>query len=128
VNAAATGVVVSAPREGWQGGYGLHVVLAHRAWDGTRVLQRLRASREGIVTVRPGEHRARGERVGRVGRAAVSTAPHLHFEVRIAADPEQRGKRRGSWIPIAYVSDRLPTQRADTTWARPYLEWASAMV
>jgi hypothetical protein len=124
VNAAATGVVVSAPREGWQGGYGLHVVLAHRAWDGTRVYSVYAHLAKGSLTVRPGDIVHAGERVGRVGTSGRVTAPHLHFEVRIAADPEQRWEKARIVDPIAYVSDRLPTQRADTTWARPYLEWA----
>jgi len=124
VRAAATGVVVSAPRDGWQGGYGRHVVLAHRAWDGTCTYSVYAHLAPGSLTVRPGDIVHAGERIGRVGTSGRVTAPHLHFEVRIMGDPELRWEKARIVDPIAYVAARLPTQRADTSWARPYLEWA----
>jgi murein DD-endopeptidase MepM/ murein hydrolase activator NlpD len=124
VRAAATGLVVSAPHDGWQGGYGGHVVLAHRTPDGTFVYSVYAHLAPKSVSVHPGQVVHAGQRIGRVGSSGRVTAPHLHFEVRIPDDPAMRWEKARIVDPIAFVTARLSTQRADTSWARPYLEWA----
>jgi murein DD-endopeptidase MepM/ murein hydrolase activator NlpD len=81
VAAAGSGCVVFA---GYDDGYGLLVVLAHRlgvtTWYG-------HLSR---ITVQRGECVAAGVHIGLVGATGRATGPHLHFEVRVrdaATDP-----------------------------------------
>jgi len=73
VMAAADGVVQSA---GWQGGYGLTVVLMHS--DGTRTVY----GHLSRARVRAGDRVAAGETIAFEGATGNSTGPHLHFEVR----------------------------------------------
>lgn len=78
VRAAGDGVVLFA---GEQRGYGNLVLLAHE---------------EDIVTVyahnsenlvRKGDRVSRGDQIARVGHTGNATGPHLHFEVRLGAQP-----------------------------------------
>jgi murein DD-endopeptidase MepM/ murein hydrolase activator NlpD len=71
--AAAKGQVTSA---GWQGGYGLTVILNH-----TTAQQTLYAHMSEIL-VQPGQVVEQGMVIGRVGSTGNSTGPHLHYEVR----------------------------------------------
>jgi murein DD-endopeptidase MepM/ murein hydrolase activator NlpD len=71
--AAARGQVTSA---GWQGGYGLTVILNH-----TTAQQTLYAHMSEIL-VQPGQVVEQGMVIGRVGSTGNSTGPHLHYEVR----------------------------------------------
>jgi murein DD-endopeptidase MepM/ murein hydrolase activator NlpD len=71
--AAAKGQVETA---GWQGGYGLTVILNH-----TSAQQTLYAHMSEIL-VQPGQIVEPGMVIGRVGSTGNSTGPHLHYEVR----------------------------------------------
>jgi murein DD-endopeptidase MepM/ murein hydrolase activator NlpD len=81
VYAAAPGRVVTA---GWEGGYGILVVLDHgdgySTWYGH--LSQLLVSVGQFVEI--------GQAIARSGNTGLSTGPHLHFEVRhdgVALDP-----------------------------------------
>jgi peptidoglycan hydrolase-like protein with peptidoglycan-binding domain len=82
VGAARQGRVVFA---GWSpGGRGRLVIVSHGY--GMRSFY----AHLNRVTVRAGQHVARGMRVGLVGSSGFSTGPHLHFELRrrgAAVDP-----------------------------------------
>jgi peptidoglycan hydrolase-like protein with peptidoglycan-binding domain len=79
--AAGTGVVSFA---GWVAGYGKLVVVQHSLGVSTLYAHLAR------IVVRPPEHVAAGDTLGRVGMTGHATGPHLHFEVRLrgaAVDP-----------------------------------------
>lgn len=81
VHAAASGRVVTA---GWEGGYGLLVVVDHEDGYATYYghLSQLLVSVGQFVEI--------GQVVARSGNTGLSTGPHLHFEVRcdgVAVDP-----------------------------------------
>ena len=78
VIATADGVVVTA---GWQRGYGRVVYVDHGNGISTRYGHLSR-----IDTV-VGQVIKRGEQLGLVGSSGRSTAPHLHYEVRINGEP-----------------------------------------
>jgi murein DD-endopeptidase MepM/ murein hydrolase activator NlpD len=81
VRAADGGTVISA---GWQGGYGLTVVIDHGGGITTLYAHLSRLDTRVGVVVRA------GEQIGAVGSTGRSTGPHLHFEVRergIPRDP-----------------------------------------
>jgi murein DD-endopeptidase MepM/ murein hydrolase activator NlpD len=78
VRATADGVVVRAERAG---GYGRLVVLEHGNGIQTYYAHLSR------INVIPGQEIRRGEAVGAVGSTGRVTAPHLHYEVRIAGNP-----------------------------------------
>jgi hypothetical protein len=62
---------------GWDGGYGMVVVIQHS--DGWTT----RYGHMSKILVKPGDVVARGKTmIGRVGSTGISTGPHLHFEVR----------------------------------------------
>jgi murein DD-endopeptidase MepM/ murein hydrolase activator NlpD len=84
VVAALSGRVVSS---GVAGGYGLAVELEHQ-----RPLRRTIYGHLSELYVKPGEWVRQGEVVGRVGSTGLSTGPHLHFELRRAAD--------GGWVAM----------------------------
>ncbi|HEY6022386.1 MAG TPA: LysM peptidoglycan-binding domain-containing M23 family metallopeptidase, partial [Candidatus Paceibacterota bacterium] len=80
--AAADGTVIIAKNNGaWNGGYGNYVVISHP--NGTQTLY----GHMSRVLVGPGESVSEGEVIGKVGSTGESTGPHLHFEVRGAANP-----------------------------------------
>lgn len=84
VSAAAGGVVVLAGTNVVGGrvvGYGTYVVIAHGGGLYTLYghLSRL--------DVAAGDHVAAGQVIGLSGSTGNSTGPHLHFEVRLGADP-----------------------------------------
>lgn len=71
--AAAKGQVTTA---GWQGGYGLTVILNHSS------AQQTLYGHMSEIFVQPGQVVEQGMVIGRVGSTGNSTGPHLHYEVR----------------------------------------------
>jgi hypothetical protein len=124
VCAAAHGVVVAVNDLPDGSGFGSHVVLAHRLREGGIAYSVYSHLRTGSPRVREGQCVWAGEPLGEVGRSGHATTDHLHFEVRLARDPALRWERAPAVDPIAYVKQRLPGDRADTSWAAPYLDWA----
>lgn len=74
VGATAEGVVVKA---GWHGEYGNLVEIQHRS--GYRTLY----GHLSKILVAEGQRVERGDKIGLVGSTGRSTAPHLHYEVRV---------------------------------------------
>ena len=82
VHAAADGAVIVARKNGgWNGGYGNYVVITHG--NGTQTLY----SHMRSVIVSSGQPVSSGQVIGYVGATGQATGPHLHFEVRGAANP-----------------------------------------
>jgi LysM repeat protein len=82
IHAAADGIVIVARANGgWNGGYGNYVVITHD--NGTQTLYGHMRS----VLVSPGQSISAGQTIGYEGSTGESTGPHLHFEVRGAANP-----------------------------------------
>ncbi len=81
VIASAGGTVIIARSSGWNGGYGLYVVISHS--NGTQTLYAHLSS----VNVSVGDTVSKGQVIGKVGNTGKSTGPHLHFEVRGARNP-----------------------------------------
>lgn len=73
VYAAASGEVFHAS---WRGGYGKCIILLHGGEMSTLY------GHLSSFTVRVGQRVQRGQVIGQVGSTGLSTAPHLHFEVR----------------------------------------------
>lgn len=123
VRAAASGLVVRVADYGEHGGFGTHVVIAHRLADGVLAYSVYAHLRVASVRVRAGQPVFAGQVLGRVGMTGRATAPHLHFEVRIASDPDERWEHAQVEDPLAFVEERLPTHRGDTTGVQAMLEW-----
>ena len=82
IYAAADGVVIIARNNGgWNGGFGNYVVITHS--NGVQTLY----SHMRSTVVGYGQNVSRGQLIGYVGSTGLSTGPHLHFEVRGAANP-----------------------------------------
>lgn len=81
VVASADGVVIISKGSGYNGGYGLYVVIRHS--NGTQTLYAHMSS----VNVSVGETVSQGQQIGAVGNTGRSTGPHIHFEVRGAKNP-----------------------------------------
>ncbi len=81
VLASAGGVVIVARNTGWNGGYGSYVVIQHG--NGTQTLY----AHASAVLVSTGDIVTMGQTIGLVGQTGKATGPHLHFEVRGAANP-----------------------------------------
>lgn len=130
VRAAAAGLVVRTADRGHHGGYGTHVVIAHRLPEGVLAYSVYSHLLRGSVRVREGEGVPAGHAIARVGATGRASTPHLHFEVRLARDPEERWEHARIEDPLAWVDERLPAHRADSTRAEAYLEWGecSALV
>lgn len=80
--AAASGVVIVARSNGaWNGAYGNYVVITHS--NDTQTLY----AHMSHATVSSGESVQKGEIIGYVGMTGMTTGPHVHFEVRGAANP-----------------------------------------
>jgi murein DD-endopeptidase MepM/ murein hydrolase activator NlpD len=93
VRAAAHGVAIVSSDGGWNGGYGGIVVLAHRLADDEMVFSIYAHLANGSVAVTEGACVRAGQPIGRVGRTGRASTSHLHFEVRIPADPRRRSDR-----------------------------------
>jgi hypothetical protein len=124
VRAAATGVVLRTADHGPYGGYGTHVVLAHRLPDGSLIYTVYAHMRLGSIRVRPGRLVQAGAALGRIGATGRAEGPHLHFEVRRPEHPEERWELAGVEDPLTWIEERLPSHRGDTTGVAAYLEWA----
>jgi hypothetical protein len=124
VRAAAAGLVIRVADRGDYGGYGTHVVVAHRLADGVLAYSVYAHLLRDSPRVRVGQTVITGQTLGRVGRTGRATTPHLHFEVRIAESPDERWEHASVEDPLAFVSERLPEHRADSLTTNAYLEWA----
>lgn len=123
VHAAAAGLVVRTADHGSHGGFGTHVVLAHRLADGVLAYSVYAHLQTASVRVRAGQAVQAGQPLGRVGMTGRATTPHLHFEVRIAQDASERWEHAQVEDPLAFVDERLPSHRGDSTGVERYLEW-----
>ena len=78
---AAGTVLVAKNNNGWNGGYGNYVVIAHD--NGTQTLY----AHMSKVLVVSGAEVTQGDTIGQVGMTGEATGNHLHFEVRGAKNP-----------------------------------------
>lgn len=81
VISAAAGEVLISRSSGWNGGYGIYVVVKHD--NGTQTLYA--HLNQSIVYI--GQYVVQGQVIGYVGATGRATGPHLHFEVRGAPNP-----------------------------------------
>ncbi len=81
IRAAANGRVIVSRVGGWNGGYGTYIVIDHP--NGTQTLY----AHNSKNVVWQGQNVVAGQVIGYVGSSGRSTGPHLHFEVRGAANP-----------------------------------------
>ena len=81
VYAAAAGDAIISRNFGWNGGYGIYIVISHS--NGTQTLY----SHLSDAIVFQGARVYKGQLIGYVGSSGKSTGPHLHFEVRGAVNP-----------------------------------------
>ncbi len=81
VLASASGKVIIARSSGYNGGYGLYIVISHS--NGTQTLY----AHLSYLNVSVGDDVSKGQVIGKVGNTGRSTGPHLHFEVRGARNP-----------------------------------------
>lgn len=82
IRAAADGSVIIVRDNGaWNGGYGNYVVITHP--NGSQTLYAHMTHTHATA----GETVSAGEVIGYVGTTGEATGPHLHFEVRGAANP-----------------------------------------
>ncbi len=82
IHAAASGTVIIARNNGaWNGGYGNYVVITHAG--GVETLYAHMS--HSIVSY--GQSVGAGQIIGYVGMTGMTTGPHVHFEVRGAANP-----------------------------------------
>jgi murein DD-endopeptidase MepM/ murein hydrolase activator NlpD len=82
IHAAAGGTVIIAKNSGaWDGGYGNYVVVTHD--NGSQTLY----AHMSHSLVAAGQTVSSGQIIGYVGMTGLTTGPHVHFEVRGAANP-----------------------------------------
>lgn len=81
VMAAADGLVIVARSYGYNGGYGEYIAIDHP--NGTQTVY----AHLSNVYVTSGMEVVQGQTIGLSGDSGRSTGPHLHFEVRGAANP-----------------------------------------
>ncbi len=79
--ASASGTVIVSKSSGWNGGYGVYVVIAHD--NGTQTLY----AHMSKTIVYAGMHVEKGQMIGNLGSTGKSTGPHVHFEIRGAKNP-----------------------------------------
>ena len=87
IYAAAAGRVIRA-QGGWNGGYGILVIIQHA--DGSQTLY----GHNSKLYVRVGEEVRAGQAIAAIGSTGRSTGPHVHFEIRLG------GYRRN---PLNYI-------------------------
>ena len=124
VRAAAHGLVVATAADGWNGGYGNFVVLAHRRPEGGLVYSVYAHLLGGSVRVSPGDLVVAGTQLGRVGRSGRATTLHLHFEVRLAGPWDERWEKARVVDPVSFVRARLPGRRAGGVREARLIGWA----
>lgn len=78
IHAVLSGIIVLAQSEWASGGYGNFVCVRH-----SQQLTTCYAHMQSAPTLAVGSPVSQGATVGRVGSTGSSTAPHLHFEVRL---------------------------------------------
>lgn len=81
IYAAADGAVLIARSQGWNGGYGRYVAIAHP--NGTQTVY---AHLSGVFAW-VGQSVGKGLTIGTIGSTGNSTGCHVHFEVRGARNP-----------------------------------------
>lgn len=81
IRAAAAGEVIVAKGSGWNGGYGIYVVVKHN--NGTQTLY----SHLSSLNVGVGDYVEQAQTIGGMGNTGKSTGTHLHFEVRGGRNP-----------------------------------------
>lgn len=88
IHAAADGtVIIVRNNNGWNGGYGNYVVISHPPTPQTpKGTQTLYAHMKAAL-VSTGQSISSGQVIGYVGMTGRTTGPHVHFEVRGAANP-----------------------------------------
>jgi len=132
VRAAAGGVVAVAEDGEDGGGYGGHVVIAHRLESGRTVFTVYAHLAAGSLAVHPGDVVSGGDRIASVGQTGRASTPHLHFEVRLPAHEDEVWQTSRVTNPVAFVlahagdgeSERATDPaRADVG---AYLRWATA--
>lgn len=89
IRAVASGTVVHA---GWNGGYGLQVVVKHQGAVWTRYAHSSRVAVQGGQTVRAGQV------IAYVGSTGNSTGPHLHFEVYLGTLDHSHDVNPAPWL------------------------------
>ena len=81
VYASAEGTVIVARSQGWNGGYGEYIVIAHP--NGTETVY----AHLSMIAVSVGSQVSQGFYIGNIGSTGHSTGCHVHFEVRGARNP-----------------------------------------
>lgn len=79
--AAATGTVIKADTEGWNGGFGKYVMMSHPSGFITVY------GHMSQVLVLAGQSVSQGSRIGLIGQTGHATGCHVHFEVRGGINP-----------------------------------------
>ena len=81
VIASAGGTVLLAKAEGYNGGYGIYIIISHP--NGTQTLY----GHLSRLNVTNGQNVTQGQIIGYSGNSGRSTGPHLHFEIIGAQNP-----------------------------------------
>lgn len=81
IYASADGTVITADSQGWNGGYGRYIKIAHN--NGTITLY----AHESQLLVSEGQFVNKGQTIGLMGSTGNATGCHVHFEVRGARNP-----------------------------------------
>lgn len=81
IYASAAGTIITADAQGWNGGYGKYIKIAHP--NGTITLY----AHESQLLVSVGQYVAKGQAIALMGSTGNSTGCHVHFEVRGARNP-----------------------------------------
>ncbi len=123
VHAAANGVVIRAEANGAAGGYGRHLVLAHRLAEGGYAYTVYAHLRRSGHLPREGDAISLGQVIGEVGRSGRASTDHLHFEVRRPRELGERWERSPVVDPLAFVAARLPLQPSGEV--APVVLWAA---
>ncbi len=79
--AAAAGTIITADAQGWNGGYGKYIKIAHD--NGTITLY----AHSSQLLVFEGQYVTKGQVIGLMGSTGRATGCHVHFEVRGARNP-----------------------------------------